>query len=80
MSSWPSMKAGKLRRVLRKLGYSKVPNRGHGSHEVLRAEGRPQLTFAFHNKDTIPGSLVRSILTRQAGLSIDEAKEVLGLD
>lgn len=74
------MKANKFRRVLRALGYAKVPGRGHGSHEILRADGRPQLTFAFHGNATIPGGLVRSILVKDVGLTMEEAKEVLGID
>ena len=73
--SWPSMKAKKLRALLRGLGYHKV--RGQGSHEVLHAEGRPRIVYAFHSSATIPGGLVRNILVKQAGLTLDEAKEVV---
>lgn len=72
------MKARKLRQILRGLGYHK--SHGKGSHEVLKADGRPNIVYGFHSKDTIPGGLVRSILVRQAGLTMSEAKEVLGID
>lgn len=71
------MKARKLRTILRELGYRK--SHGKGSHEVLKADGRPTLIFGFHSKDTISGGLVRSILVRQAGLTVEETKEVLGI-
>lgn len=69
----------RLRQILEKLGYRRVPGRGHGSHEILRCEGRPPITWAHHNATTIPPKLVRSILIREVGLSQQEAKEVLGL-
>lgn len=73
--SWPSMKAKKFRALLRSLGYRKL--RGQGSHEVLHADGRPQIVYAFHSGATIPGGLVRNILVKQVGLTLDEAKEVV---
>jgi predicted RNA binding protein YcfA (HicA-like mRNA interferase family) len=73
---FPAMRARQLRRLLEKeLGYSVI--RTKGSHRRMEAEGRPALTFAFHDADTVAPSLVRSILTRQAGLTLDEAQEVI---
>ena len=37
----------------------------------------PPLTFAFHDKATIPGGLVRKILVRDVGLAEDEARKLL---
>jgi len=54
------MKARQLRRLLeRELGYR--VERTKGSHRQLRAPGRPDLTLAFHDNDTIGPALVRSI-------------------
>jgi hypothetical protein len=39
--------------------------------------GRPPLTFAFHEGDTVGGHLVRNVLVKQVGLTEDEAKEVI---
>jgi predicted RNA binding protein YcfA (HicA-like mRNA interferase family) len=70
------MKARRLRTLLeRELGYRARPG-GGGSHRKLEAPGRPTLTFAFHDGDEVGGAMVRTILVRQVGLTLDEAKEV----
>lgn len=76
MGQFPSLKASDLQRMLkRELGYEVV--RQKGSHKTLESEGRPPLTFAFHDGQTIPPMLVKKILTRDVGLSEDEAKALL---
>jgi predicted RNA binding protein YcfA (HicA-like mRNA interferase family) len=57
------------------LGYRIV--RQVGSHRRLEAEGWPALTFAFHERATIPPGLVRKILVRDVGLSEEEARRLL---
>jgi predicted RNA binding protein YcfA (HicA-like mRNA interferase family) len=71
------MKAKRLLAVLerRPLGYRMV--RRAGSHRRMEAAGRPSLTFAFHDKATIPAGLVRKILIKDFGLAEDEARELL---
>lgn len=70
------MKAKKMRRCLRKLGYRADPNRGKGgSHTWLVCEGRPDVLFAFHDKVEIGSVMVRKILVQQVGLTLEEAKE-----
>ncbi|TQS44318.1 type II toxin-antitoxin system HicA family toxin [Cryptosporangium phraense] len=70
-----ALSARKLRRLLeRELGYEVV--RTTGSHRRLRSPGRPDLTFSFHDGDTVGASLVRTILVRQVGLTLEEAQEV----
>jgi predicted RNA binding protein YcfA (HicA-like mRNA interferase family) len=72
------MKARRLRSLLaRELGYEVVPGRGKGSHRRLEAPGRPGLWFAFHDGDEVGAAIVRTILVRQVGLTLDEAKEVV---
>lgn len=57
---------------------SYVVVRQRGSHRQLRsATGYPPLTFAFHDSATIPPGLVRKILTRDIGLSEEEARDLL---
>lgn len=73
---FPSMKAKKMRALLRAQGYLAVPGRGRGSHTVLECPGRPQILFAFHDKDNIGPVMVRKILM-QAGYSAEEAKELV---
>jgi predicted RNA binding protein YcfA (HicA-like mRNA interferase family) len=72
-----AMKARRLRSLLeRELGYVAKPGTG-GSHRKLEAPGRPQLTFAFHDGDEVGAAMVRTILVRQVGLTLDEAKQVV---
>lgn len=76
---FPSMKATKLLQILKKnLGYRSVAKSGPGSHTWLEAEGRPRIRWAFHNKVTLAPGLVRKVLVQEAGLTIEEAREVLG--
>jgi hypothetical protein len=35
------------------------------------------VTFAFHDRATLPPGVVRDILVRQVGLTVDEALEVV---
>jgi predicted RNA binding protein YcfA (HicA-like mRNA interferase family) len=73
---FPSLKASALLAVLcRELGYEIVRRRG--SHRRLEAEGRPTLTFAFHDSASLSPGEVRDILVKQARLSQDEALKVV---
>ena len=78
MPQYPSMKARELRRVLegQTLGY--VVERQKGSHAVLVSEkGYPRLVWAFHDGQTLPPGLVRTILKNQVGLSDEDAFALL---
>ena len=57
------------------LNYTVV--RQSGSHRRLEAEGRPAVTFAFHDKATLAPGQVRKILVGDVGLDEEEATEVL---
>ena len=48
-----------------KLGYE--IERQRGSHRRLVAEGRPPLTFAFHDSESLSPGVVRDILVKQVG-------------
>ena len=81
-SEFPSLKATKLLQILKKeLGYTVVKGsrKSGGSHCCLVAEGRKQIRWAFHNKVNIPPRSVKAVLVDQAGLTVEEAKEVLGI-
>jgi predicted RNA binding protein YcfA (HicA-like mRNA interferase family) len=70
------MKASELYRLLeRELDYEVI--RQSGSHRTMKAPGRPTLHLAFHDSQTIPPGLVRKILVKDVGLSVDEAKALL---
>lgn len=73
------MKARRMRTLLaREFGYE-VPAsaRAGGSHRKLVAAGRPTLTFAFHDGDELGPVMVRRILIRDVGLTLQEALEVM---
>jgi predicted RNA binding protein YcfA (HicA-like mRNA interferase family) len=48
-----------------------------GSHRRLRSPDYPPLTFAFHDRATIPPSGVRKTLVDEVGLSEIEARKLL---
>lgn len=71
------MKARELRRLLERepLAYSR--ERQGGSHTILRSDRYPDLLFAFHDNQTLPPFLVKKILTKDVGLSTEEALALL---
>lgn len=69
------MRSSDLLHILAHLGY--IEDRRVGSHRRLKANGRPDLTFAFHDGQTVPPGLVRKILAKDVGLSEDEIREIL---
>jgi predicted RNA binding protein YcfA (HicA-like mRNA interferase family) len=76
--AFPSMKARALMALLgrRPLCYEVV--RRSGSHRRLRSSaGYPDLTFSFHDGATVPARVVRNVLTKDVGLTEDEALELL---
>ena len=72
---YPSMKSSELLRILERLGYEE--DRRAGSHRRLKAAGRPPLTFAFHDGQTIPPGLVKKTLVKDVGLTDAEIQELL---
>lgn len=71
------MKAGALLKLLMRdpLGY--YIERQRGSHRRLRSQSYPDLLFSFHDGVTVSPGLVRKILTKDVGLSVDEALGLL---
>jgi predicted RNA binding protein YcfA (HicA-like mRNA interferase family) len=73
---FPSLKARAMLALLQgRLSYE--IERQSGSHRRLVAEGRPKLTFAFHDSESLSPGEVRDILMKQVGLSYDDALEVV---
>jgi predicted RNA binding protein YcfA (HicA-like mRNA interferase family) len=74
---FPSMRWPQLLRVLERepLNYRVV--RQQGSHRTLEADGRRRLLLSFHDKQEMPGGLVRKILVHDIGLTEDEARNLL---
>jgi len=77
VSRFPSLKAKKLLRVLQAKPLSYRVVRQSGSHRKLQAPGRPVLSFAFHDNQTIRPSTVKDILCNQVGLPEEEALALL---
>jgi hypothetical protein len=57
------------------LNYEEV--RRSGSHRRLKADGRPTLTWAYHDGRTLSPVEVRRVLVNQIGLAEDEALKLL---
>jgi predicted RNA binding protein YcfA (HicA-like mRNA interferase family) len=77
MGQFPTMKAKRLLAVLEREPLNYHVSRRSGSHRRMEAPGRPPLTFAFHDRATVPSGLVRKVLVRDIGLAEDEARELL---
>lgn len=73
---WSEIKAGRLAAVLvRECG---TPIRQNGSHRIFRrVDGTGTFTFAVHDRKTIPGSLELRILTRDAGMTDEQARKAV---
>ncbi len=77
MNPFPSLKAKRLLAILERAPLSYHVARQSGSHRRMESPSHPPLTFAFHDKATIPAGLVRKILVRDVGLAEDEARKLL---
>jgi predicted RNA binding protein YcfA (HicA-like mRNA interferase family) len=51
--------------------------RQSGSHRRLQADGRPALTWAYHDARTLAPGEVRRVLVHHVGLAEDEALRLL---
>jgi len=73
------MKSQRMLALLQRppLNYQPKKGRGKGPHILLTAINRPLIIFAYHVGDTIPPHVVREILTKQAGLDIEEALRIV---
>jgi predicted RNA binding protein YcfA (HicA-like mRNA interferase family) len=77
MPQFPSLKARQLLRVLMAEPLNYRTTRQSGSHRRLQADGRPALTWAFHDARTLAPSEVRRVLMKRVGLAEDEALRLL---
>lgn len=82
---FPSVKAPQLLRVLlreplayeikKKQGSRK--RKGTSHRKLVSRNGYPDIGFAFHDKKTIPGGVVKKILTQDVGLTEEEARKLI---
>lgn len=77
MGDFPSMRWPRLFAILSRAPLNYTVERQSGSHRKLVADGRPTLRMAFHDRQDLPGNLVRTILVEQVGLTEQEARELL---
>ena len=76
--AWPSLTWPELWRILRRKPLCYEVARQRGSHRTLKSKaGYPDLLLAFHDRATLPPGLVRKILTKDVGLTEEEARELL---
>ena len=76
--AFPSMKASRLLRVLRRKPLEYRVDRRSGSHRLLKSpNGYPDLRFSFHDGVELGPTIVRKILVNDVGLTEDEAAELL---
>ncbi len=71
------MKARRLLGILISDPLDYEVTRQAGSHRRLKAEGRPPLTWAYHDRRTLAPGEVRRILVHHVGLAEDEALRLL---
>lgn len=75
---FPSLKAKRLLAVLKRKPLEYRITEQTGSHRKLESpNGYPPLGFSFHDKTTLPRGLVKKILTKDVGLSEEEALRLL---
>jgi predicted RNA binding protein YcfA (HicA-like mRNA interferase family) len=77
LDRFPSMRWPRLRGILTRDPLNYRITRQAGSHRTLEADGRPTLHLAFHDRQDLPGGMVRKILVQDVGLTEDEAKALL---
>ena len=75
VSEFPALKASKVLRILRRIGY--WPVRQSGSHVRLEAEGRKPIVFSTHAGKEVPPRHLRDMLVEKAGLSDQEIDALL---
>ena len=74
MSKIPSVDAKTLEKVLLKIGFKKI--RQKGSHVFYRHPDGRYTTLPFHLSKDVPRILVRIVL-KEIGLSVDDFNEIL---
>jgi len=58
------------------LNYS-VAHRAGSHRKLVSASGYPEIGFAFHDKETIGGGVVKRMLCEQVGLTEQEALDLI---
>ncbi len=75
VSRFPALKPDQVLRLLRRIGYQKVRQRG--SHVLLRAEGRQTIILSLHRGRAVKPKHLRAMLVDNVGLTDDEIEALL---
>ena len=74
MRRFPSIKARRVLRILRSNPLNYIASRNsRGSHLMLVSHGRQPILFYYHPKVEISGRIVREMLVEKAGLTEEQA-------
>lgn len=65
-SQWPSITARQLKAALKRIGWTGKRDL-EGSHLVMRPQGWPDYTFAFHDSEEV-GPKILSRVVKKTGL------------
>ena len=74
---FPSMKSAKLLRILMRKPLHYVIVRIRGSHRMMESPNYPKIWYSFHESRELTGIEVRRVLTKQVGLTLNMALEVI---
>ena len=75
---FPSLRATRLLAVLMRAPLNYEIARQKGSHRKLTsASGYPSFTFSWHDRETLPGGVVKEVLTKRVGLTESDGFELL---
>lgn len=75
VSRFPALKPDQVLRLLRRIGYQKVRQRG--SHVFLKAVGRQVIILPVHKGKTVKPKHLRAMLADYAGLTDEEIEALL---
>jgi predicted RNA binding protein YcfA (HicA-like mRNA interferase family) len=64
MSNWPSSRASRVLAALLRIGWS--IKRQSGAHRTLQRPGRPDVVFAFHDREEIGPRMLARIAKQTA--------------
>lgn len=79
MPKYPSMKGSELERLLRSSELQYTIKSQRGSHRKMESPRYPPILFSYHDGADVSPGAVRKILTKDVGLSDEDARRILGL-
>jgi len=77
MAKFQSLKAKRLFAILTRSPLNYAVVHSVGSHRKLSSNCYPDITFAFHDNETVGGSVVKKILCKDVGLGEQEALDLI---